>query len=211
MPDLDATTLLQQILDRIKGHEPDANHDRDREQIPRWRLNEEAAKRKTAEDALVALDAAHKAEIKRLREDASGQVARLATQHQEDLALVDRGISDPLGRSAVRMAWDQQPAEARGKSPIEWWDQQIGAHKAHLADPEKAAAPAVPRALAPYLPTPAAEPAPAQATPPERGVRRAAALSTDRGVSTAPPQSKEARAAKATSMAEFQKILAEDD
>ena len=65
----------------------------------------------------------------------------MAQRHAEDIKLVEHGIKDDLGRSALRQAWESQPKDARGKSPADWWGQQVAALEAHRADPEAAPAP----------------------------------------------------------------------
>ncbi len=95
------------------------------------------------------------AEIAKVRETAAGEVAGLATRHAEDMALTSQGVTDALGRDTVRRAWDAAPKDSRGKSPAEWWQKQVEAHKAHAASPDdpKIQAPEVPIALKGYLPT----------------------------------------------------------
>jgi len=110
-----------------------------------------------------------------LREQAAGQVKELGLRHQEDLAMVDLGLTDGLGRQTLRAAWDGAPKDVRGKSPAEWWQGQVAAHRAHQADPEKAAAPVVPKPLQPYLPAPEQQPAQQRAVWQQPAVQQRAA------------------------------------
>jgi hypothetical protein len=103
-----------------------------------------------------------------LKAQAAEQVQQIARQHQEDLALVEHGIKDPLGRTAVRQAWESRPATERGKSAADWWASTLAARAAHEADPTTAA-PEIPRVLQGYLPAAAPAPAPkanGQSAPP---------------------------------------------
>ncbi len=128
---------------------------------------------KAAEEGLAALQAEVKAfresqagELKKVKDAGASDVAQLALRHHEDLALVDMGF-DADGRSALRAAWDRQPEATRPKTPSEMWKGHLAALEAHRKDPEKAAAPEVPKTLAAYLPAakedvgaePAAKPA----------------------------------------------------
>lgn len=71
---------------------------------------------------------------------------------QEDLALSDAGIRDPVGRVAFRTAYGALPEADRGKTSLpEWVSQLKGQAVAHQADPKKNAAPQVAPALMPYI------------------------------------------------------------
>ena len=126
--------------------------------VPYDRLQREIDKRRAAESALSDLGgqveglmAARTAELATFRESTATELKRIQGGHNEDLALVDLGVTDPLGRTAVRSAWSTLPKDGRGKSPSEWWGGLSEAHKAHAADSEQPA-PKVPRTLAAYLP-----------------------------------------------------------
>lgn len=94
------------------------------------------------------------AKLSEMQKQAAEQVKIIGVTHQEDLALVDAGLRDPLGRKALRDAWESAPKDARGESPLEWWQQSLSALEAHRADPEQAAAPQIPGTLSGYLPPP---------------------------------------------------------
>lgn len=150
-----------------------------------YKVNEQ---RKAAVAALQEL----KAEYGTVRQQAQAAVQETATAWEGklqqahagfelDLQLGDMGL-DRDGRAVLKMAWQGQPEEARGDSPAAWWKAVTTAHSAHLADPEKAAAVAVPKPLTPYLPAPAVKAPPsyngASGSPvianllsPDRGVR----------------------------------------
>lgn len=103
------------------------------------------------------------AEIGRTKESAAGEVAGLAQRHADDLTLAGHGITDPLGRDAVRRAFDMTPKEGRPKTVGDWWGSQVAAHKAAGADP-KLTPPEVPVTLRGYLP-PIEAPKPAAGKP----------------------------------------------
>lgn len=110
------------------------------------------------------LQTGYASQLDALKAQAAEEVKRIASSHQQDLSLVEHGIRDPLGRQVVRQAWEQAPKDLRGKSPAEWWGQQIKALEAHRADPDSAPAPEIPRALLGYVtqtdaPTAASAPA----------------------------------------------------
>jgi hypothetical protein len=120
---------------------------------------------------LETLQEAYDNQLDKLKSDTAAQVAGLAQQHQED------GIRDSLGRSAVRQAWEAQPEAARGKSPAQWWQQQLEAMNAHRTNPDEAPAVEIPRILQGYLPE---SPQPAKSSPPQ--VDRGAARKTNSSV-----------------------------
>lgn len=101
---------------------------------------------------LETLQEAYDNQLDKLKADTAAQVAGLAQQHQEDLLLNDAGIRDSLGRSAVRQAWEAQPEAARGKSPAQWWQQQLEGLNAHRANPDEAPPVDIPRILQGYIP-----------------------------------------------------------
>ncbi len=121
---------------------------------------------------LETLQEAYDNQLDKLKADTAAQVAGLAQQHQEDLLLNEAGIRDSLGRSAVRQAWEAQPEAARGKSPAQWWQQQLEAMNAHRANPDEVPAVEIPRILQGYLPE--APAAPKSSSPPQvdRGAAR---------------------------------------
>ena len=132
----------------------------DKGKVPVERLRKVIAERNDARTQLAARDgeiATWKADYDALKADAAAQATTLQSRHAEDIGLVEGGIRDPLGRTAVREAWAAQPRDGRGKSPSEWWQGLIAARDAHLAAPETAAAPSIPRTLVGYLPEPPAK------------------------------------------------------
>lgn len=133
--------------------------------VPYDRLQREIDKRRQLEADLADLGArfeqlqtGYQGRIGELQASTAEQLKAIGTRHAEDIALIDAGLTDAMGRQVVRQAWESMPKEGRSKSPAAWWQSTLEAHAAHLADPEQAAAPNVPRPLTPYLPAP--EPAP---------------------------------------------------
>lgn len=108
--------------------------------------------------AVEALKTSHTSALSELKEAAAREVQALQARHIEDLALVDQGFRDPLGRAALRQAWEAAPAGERGKSAARWWSQMMEARSAYAAG-EAEAAPSIPATLTGYLP---AEEAPRQ-------------------------------------------------
>jgi len=124
---------------------------------------------------LESLQSAYKSQLDGLKQQTATELASLATRHSEDLALVDAGIRDDLGRVAVRQAWEAQPEETRGKSPAKWWSATLEAHAAHTANPDEAPKVEIPRILLGYMPEAAAPSStPATRQPPrvDRGASR---------------------------------------
>lgn len=115
------------------------------------------------------------AKLKEAQENAAKEVAAISSRHTEDLGLVEAGVRDPLGRQALRQAWEVQPKATRPESPAAWWAGIVAARDAHLAAPETAAMPVIPRTLLSYLPDPpkAADPPPkGQKAPPKSGAEK---------------------------------------
>ena len=161
---VDVDGLAARVLAAIGKHRPAGDEDEDEydrrpRAVPYDRLRREIDRRRQLEKALAdlgkdveALQQARAAELKKFREDTAAEVKRIGQQHAEDLALVDAGLTDAMGRQVARAAWEAAPKDQRGKSVAEYWSGLVAAHKAHLADPDKAQAPEVPRPLTPYLP-----------------------------------------------------------
>lgn len=98
----------------------------------------------------------------------ANSVTELGTQHQHSLSLVEAGIKDPLGRQAVRAAWDRAPKSTRGANHAEWFEGLVQARSAAHLD-ESLTAPDIPRTLAGYLPElQAPPPATTKGRPPPR-------------------------------------------
>lgn len=170
MGDIDTDGLVQKLMAGIKkaGRSNGGGDDLDLEvagggragqMVPLERLRREIEKRQGLEAALgelggqvEQLQKGFDTRVAALQEQAGKDATALQLRHQEDLALVDLGLTDPLGRKTVRAAFDDLPKKDRPDSVTGWWKGTVEAHKAHLADPKKAEAPTVPRALTPYLP-----------------------------------------------------------
>lgn len=124
-------------------------------------LRERDEARKQLEDLggqVDALKTQQETALADLRQEAAKQVKELQLRHVEDLALVDAGFGDPLGRAALRQAWEAQPKADRGESPSAWWSSMMEARAAHAEDDSKPA-PSVPATLRGYLPQEEAPPA----------------------------------------------------
>jgi len=139
------------------------------------------------------LEKGYQSQVEALKTETAEQVKSMGLRHQEDLALVEMGLKDPLGRAALRQAWEHQPKDSRGKSVKDWWQSTLEARAAHHADPEKGEAPSIPGTLTGYLPK-LEDPAPAagdgrqqQRTPPPSGpgkrvVKGLDSVPTDQGM-----------------------------
>jgi len=177
-PQPDADGLLAR-LSKMMERAPSGDDDDEEEgggRVPRHRLREVIAQRNGLRKEIEELRAqveSLKTGYEAAKVAMAGEVAAAAkaqaSAHAEDLALVEAGLADPLGRAALRAAWEAQPADARGKRPSEWWSQQVAAHREHAEDAAKPA-PSVPRTLAAYLPAieAAKEAAPAKGAIPAR-------------------------------------------
>lgn len=195
---------LARALASATGRRRDDDDDDDEPRSGRVPYDRFAAKAREAKQAreevaeiqrqFEAATAAMKAQVEALKAQAAEQVQQIARQHQEDLALTEHGIKDPLGRTALRQAWESRPAAERGKSAAEWWAQTMAARAAHEADPEKTPAPEIPRVLQGYLPPPATAPAPApkagQSAPPrvDAGARPLDRMTAEQRAATVRPE-----------------------
>lgn len=194
-----ATKILQALGRRRPADEDEPDDDYRRGRVPQERLRREIDKRRAAEAALAdmqtqveSLQAGYRGQIADIKRATADQVKLIGQRHAEDLSLVDAGLTDALGRQALRAAWDASAPDGRGKSPAAWWTQTLAAHKLHGEDGEKNAAPTVPRTLIPYLPAAEAPPqnqqtngwgaaARARSAPPAGPAR-----SSDRGIAAVP-------------------------
>jgi hypothetical protein len=171
-----ATRLLELLGKRQPVVEPDDDGRGPPRSVPYHRFRQELEARK-AQDAQMAemmeqiqqLQTGYQSRVTQMQEDAATQVKALGLRHAEDIALMDGGLTDKLGRQTLRNVWETLPQSSRGKSASEWWSGQLDAHRAHMADPEAVAAPDVMglRPLTPYLP--AVEPPPQAETPATNG------------------------------------------
>jgi hypothetical protein len=227
MADLDIAALAAELKKALKmDKRAPVDDDEDGDPPPRggrlepWmqqRLDRESKKRKEAEDRATAaerrieelsakvgdLEKGYEMETKKLRETAADSVSQVMARHQEDLALVEHGISDPLGRKALRDAWEALPKDTRPKSAVDYLIGIKTAQAAHVEDPKKNAPPEIPRTVAAYLAPPAdtgnkggggsGKPPPKVLAKPEGGADPLAA------------------AGKATTMAEYLAALAKID
>lgn len=173
----DADNLVATLLARLGAAKRDVRDDGDDPDEPSGgkvsveRLRREIARRRAIEEQVAAIGAevgglrkAHTDALAALRAEAATQVQAIGAQHVEDLALVDAGLTDPLGRAALRSAWGALPEAQRGKSAADWWRTSLEARAAHVADETKPA-PEIPRTLTAYLPTPAPAPGNGKQTP----------------------------------------------
>jgi len=162
--DLDLDSLADKILGRLRRAKPPENDD-DYEEEPvrgrdaQARIRQLVSERRALQNELgeikaqvEQLQSAHQTALDDLRSHAAEQVTQIRQRHDEDLSLVDLGVTDPLGRDAIRGAWQAAPKDAKGKGPVDWWQSLTEAHKAHAQAPDEAQAPSVPRLLTPYLP-----------------------------------------------------------
>ena len=199
---IDLDDLVSKLMTKL-GRRSDVNDDDDGEdygrgrgRVPQERLRREIDKRRAAERDLAdvrtqveALQKGYADQLKAFQEAAASEVSQIGKRHVEDLALRDAALTDALGRQALRTAWQAQPKDRRGKSASEWWTSILDGQKLHREDPEKNAAPTIPRTIAAYLPseeTPATKPtgngAPARSgwgSGPPAGPRRPAAKGLD--------------------------------
>jgi len=176
MPDTpDETGILSRLDKLLRGRESTSSDDDDIDlgpsRVPVERLRREIDKRRALEGQLTelrqqveALGAGHKTALDGIKAETAGQLKAIGQAHAEDLALVDLGLSDPIGRKTLREVYGAIPQESRPKSPVDFWRSQVEAQRAHLADPKQATAPEVHRTMTPYLP--AAPAAAAQQRPP---------------------------------------------
>lgn len=166
--DIDIDALSDGILARLKkslgrgGADPGGELDDEfggASKVPMHRFRQVIAERNQARQdleeisgQLTQLQQGYQQQVDALKAEAADQVKGIGQRHAEDLELVDLGLRDPLGRKALRDAWEAQPKDARGKSAVDWWKSTLEARQAHAADPEKAAAPDIPRVLSGYVP-----------------------------------------------------------
>ena len=192
MSDIDMDDRASKLMAKLRGVRPteddDDIDDGRRGKVPYERLvssraEVRALKAQLAEmgEGLAAVKTGYQAKLAELQTATADQVRGIASGHAEDLQLVDLGLSDPLGRSALRQAWEAAPRDVRGKNAVDWWSSTLTARAAHFSDPETVAAPVVPTVLSGYLPAPPAPPeAPASesrstiAGPPTAPARREA-------------------------------------
>ena len=111
------------------------------------------ANQETSSKALQDAQSAHEKALTEAQESHAAQLLGLNSVHSDDLRLSDSGIRDELGRSAVRQAFGLLPEDQRqDKTSADYWEGLVTAARAHKQDPDKNAAPAIPRTLIAYLP-----------------------------------------------------------
>ncbi len=181
------------LLKRVPAPEPAAGDMDDfRPGSAEWRIRQLLKVNQTLREELAGLaPAAQQAVEERVatvQQEAAAAVTAVQQRSHVDVALVQAGLNDEHGREALRTYWMGLPKEGRGKDPAAWWGQQVEAMAAHLADPEKVEAPAVPRTLLGYIPEAEAADKP-KPKPRARGV--------DRTVTNDAPPDFAARVAKA--------------
>jgi hypothetical protein len=174
-------SLATRIAAALKGTRERANLDDDDGEggSAQARIRKLAAEKKALAEKMAEMEAqvndlrkGYESHLAKLRQDAATEVQTIASRHAEDLTLVDLGFKDPLGRKALRDAWEAQPKATRGDNPLAYVEQLRAAQAEHVADPAKPA-PNIPPTLRGYMPdaqTPAAKAAPgAKAAPPVVG------------------------------------------
>lgn len=221
-----ALSRIEALLARLGGKSDDGDEDdepRAGGKVPYEKFFKVNQQKKAAEEAakaakneVEALRAAAAAELKQVREASAAQVARLAAESEENLGLVAEHGFDRAGVRTVRDAYGRLSEDARKESLGDWWKKQVEAHKAHLADPEKAPAPSIERPLTVYLPQQAAPvQAESRAAAPTGGngiqVGRGGPRNVDRGVVNGPKPSAIDKIAKAGTRAEFLAVLEDAD
>lgn len=188
-PQIDADSLAQRIAKALRLgksdpdlDDPDTNAELATVKGLRARLSEVSSQRRKLAEEVEAIRgevdgyrAKTVAEVEAAKQAAAKQVADLRKQFDtdlearmatargmadEDLALSDLGIRDPLGRKTLRMVHESLPEAERGEGPVQWWKTVTEAHAAHVADPKTAKAPTVPTPLIGFLgaPQPPAKP-----------------------------------------------------
>ena len=115
--------------------------------IPKTRLDEVISQRNSARDKITELEAA----VAAAKAGTATEVAALQKTHLEDIALVEAGFSAPYGRRALRQIYQDLPKDQQKGGPVGYLQQIRDGMAAHKADPEKVAAPKIPRILTPYL------------------------------------------------------------
>jgi hypothetical protein len=106
-------------------------------------------------------------QVEQLKARAAEDVTKISQHHSQELALHDVGLTDVLGRNALRQAYEMLPQDGRPDSPLDYYQSLLSARAAHAADPESAEAPQLPKTLVAYLPeVQAAAPAKGPASPP---------------------------------------------
>ena len=162
--EIDVDGLAGKIVSGIRGAlsgsgDEDDLYDTSVRRVPMDRLRREAEKRKAAEQALQELRGevdelkqGYQTSLKQVRADAAEAVKTIAITSAEDLQLTELGVSDPVARQTLRTIYGQLPAAGRPASAAEYWQAQVAAQKAHLADPKKSEAPKIHQTLQLYLP-----------------------------------------------------------
>ena len=145
-----------------------------------------------------AYKAEHAAALVKVQEDAGKSVTAVHNRHAENDTLRGMGL-DADGANELRTQYWKLSDTDRPASPVEFWKSSLEAVAAHRADPEKVAAPALPKNLTPYLPE---QPAPEPAAEPASGRRGGVVLrrsNVDAGVQRgpSPPRAQRMEAAAA--------------
>ena len=161
MSDDKSAGLLSQIealLSRVK--EPAAVADDGKGPVAYSRFFEANQNLKAAREGLTALQSevaelktSHAARLKEIQEEAGKSVSAVHNRYQENDALRGLGL-DADGADEVRRQYGKLPEAGRPESPVAFWQSNLEAVAAHRADPEKVAAPQLPKTLTPYVPQP---------------------------------------------------------
>jgi hypothetical protein len=166
MSEMDVNALATRLRDLLSNRQPVMDEEDDGRgpprSVPYHRFRQELDARKAMDahlaemtEQLEALQQGYQSQLEAMREQMATEVKSLQQAHNEDIQLIEAGFDDQLGRQTLRSVWNGMPKGERGDSISGWWAGQLEAHKAHVADPEAVAAPAVMRLrpLTPYLPT----------------------------------------------------------
>jgi len=134
--------------------------DRLRSQRDGYRQERDAAKEMLAKvpERIAEIETAATKRIEDLQVESGKALTGAREEWADDLKLNDAGVTSVLARKAVRDAHAVLPKDQRGDGPVQWWESQVAAQTAHLADPKTAEAPTVPTHLAVFLPATAAPP-----------------------------------------------------
>jgi hypothetical protein len=149
MPTIEELQAEIAALKSKLGRSRDDDEPAEGKNVPYHRFQAKTEQLRQAQEALSALEARvaqtqkdYEVKVKQAQEDAGKSVTALQLRQEEDLALVEFGVRDQIGRENVRRHLASLPEAERPKSPAEWVKTRKAAVEAHLADPEKVKPPA---------------------------------------------------------------------
>jgi hypothetical protein len=197
-----ADGILQQLANAIRGL---PNHDEvpptSGGRVPYERFHAVVAENKALREQMAGfqpqiekMQQGHAAALEALKQETAESLKTISQRNAEEIGMVESGLTDLLGRQTLRAAWEMAPKDARGKSPVEFWNTMREAHAAHQADPENVQAPEIPKALSAYLP---------QREAPKQGARQPANTRT----AAHPPTGVENMDVSGMSMTQFVQAL----